>query len=380
MQRVAPTQGQTEAIPVAIGIVARNEEAGIGATLSSLFEQSFFVKLMERGWKCQIFVLANGCTDRTVEVSQQIFDAQMAKHSARAAFQASAVELAERGKINAWNQFVHGLSPKEARYLFLMDSDIIIHRPETLWNMLSALETDPEASIAVDRPCKHLLFKARKSIWDQLSLAVSQLTTSSEAQLCGQLYCIRAAVARNIYLPKDLTACEDGYIKTLVCTDFLTRPLEPRRIRLAEAAEHTFEAYCSPAAIIKNQKRQIMGQTIVHVLVDGYLKNQPPSERTAESLRQKDQANPGWLKDLIREHLHRTRFWWCLYPGMSSLGFKRLNKFQINLRLACLPAALASSVLTLASGLLAFEALRGGRTHYWPQVERETFHGTRSKD
>jgi hypothetical protein len=359
MHRVKPEQGQRESIQVAIGIVARNEEAGIGAALASLFEQSFFAKLEDRGWKCQILVLANGCTDRTVAVSQQIFDAQTAQHPARAAFAARALELTEAGKINAWNQFVH--------------------RQETLWNMLSTLEADAEANIAVDRPCKHLLFKRRKSFWDRLSLAASRLTTSSEAQLCGQLYCIRTEIARNIYLPKDLTACEDGYIKTLVCTDFLTRPVEPRRIRLAEGAEHTFEAYCSPTAIIKNQKRQIMGQTIVHVLVDGYLKDRPSSERTAESLQGKDRADPAWLKQLIHQHLERTRFWWRLYPGMSSLGFKRLGRHRIGLRLACLPAATASSLLTLVSGLLAFDALKAGCTHYWPQAQREGFTQTQSR-
>ena len=49
------------------------------------------------------------------------------------------------------------------------------------------------------------------------------MTGSASAQLCGQLYCIRAEVARNIYLPKDLCACDDGFIKALVCTDFLTQ-------------------------------------------------------------------------------------------------------------------------------------------------------------
>jgi glycosyltransferase involved in cell wall biosynthesis len=373
MQSIRGEPGRSDSIQVAIGIVARNEESGIGAMLRSLFEQSIFRELKRRGWKCEILCLANGCKDRTVAVVREIFETQARRHAEREAIRARVFEIRERGKINAWNQFVHGLSAEEARFLFLMDSDIRIHRRETLWNMLRALEEDAQAYIAVDRPCKHILFKRRKSLWDRVSLAASRLTATAEAQLCGQLYCIRAEIARKIYLPRDLSACEDGFIKTLVCTDFLTRPASSRRIRLAEGAEHTFEAYASPAALIKNQKRQIMGQTIVHVLVDGYLKSRPLSERErlAETLWKKDRTDPPWLKRLIEQHLRQTRFWWDLYPGLSSGALQRLKRLALWERAACFPAALAGSSLALVSGLLAFAALKDGCTDYWPQAQRQ---------
>jgi hypothetical protein len=381
MQNATDQHERDESVHVSIGIVARNEEAGIGAMLRSLFQQSLFGELNRRGWKCEIICLANGCTDRTAEVAAEIFNSQMLNHPDRAAIRARAVDLPEPGKLNAWNQFVHSLSARKAQFLFLMDCDILIHRPQTLWNMLRALEDDSRAHIAVDRPCKHVLFKARKSLWDHLSLKVSRLTSSAEAQLCGQLYCIRAVTARNIYLPKDLSACEDGFIKTLVCTDFLTRPVEPQRICLADGAEHTFESYASPVALVKNQKRQIMGQTIVHILVDGYLKTRPPSERArlAGTLAEMDRTDPGWLKRLIHEHLRQTRFWWRLYPGLGGLGFKRLKRLRFVERLACFPAAVASSSLALFSGLLAFQALKAGCTDYWPPARRQRFVRINSK-
>jgi glycosyltransferase involved in cell wall biosynthesis len=373
VQSIRGEPGRRDSIRVAIGIVARNEESGIGAMLHSLFEQSIFSELKRRGWKCEILCLANGCTDRTVAVVREIFQAQARRHAERKAIHARVFEIRERGKINAWNQFVHGLSAAAARFLFLMDSDIHIHRRETLWNMLRALEEDAQAYIAVDRPCKHILFKRRKSLWNRVSLAASRLKATAEAQLCGQLYCIRAEIARQIYLPRDLSACEDGFIKTLVCTDFLTRPSSSRRIRLAEGAEHTFEAYASPAALIKNQKRQIMGQTIVHVLVDGYLKSRPLSERErlAETLWNKDRTDPPWLKRLIDQHLRKTRFWWDLYPGLSNGALRRLKRLALWERVACFPAALAGSSLALVSGLLAFAALKDGCTDYWPQAQRQ---------
>ena len=127
--------------------------------------------------------------------------------------------------------------------------------------------------MAVDRPRKHLEFQRRHTPWQRLSLAASRLTLAARAQWCGQLYAIRSPWARNIYVPRDLSACEDGFMKTLVCTDFLTGPVNPARLVQALDAEHTFEAYTTPQAILRNQKRQAIGQTIVHVLVDQYLRD-----------------------------------------------------------------------------------------------------------
>src|SRR5207302_9328453 len=184
----------------------------------------------------------------------------------------------------------------------------------------------PEAKVVTDLPRKDISFRPAKSAGDRLSLVMSRLTASAPAQLCGQLYAVRADVARKIYLPKDLAACEDGFIKALVCTDFLTRPIQPERVQLAENAEHTFEAYTSPRAILKNQKRQIIGQTIVHLLVDNCLAELPLSARAdlAETLRQKDSADPGWLKKQIAAHLQKVRFCWRLYPGLLSQRFLHL--------------------------------------------------------
>jgi hypothetical protein len=225
----------------------------------------------------------------------------------------------------------------------------------------------------VDRPCKDISFKQRNSLWERLSLAAARLTTSAEAQLCGQLYCIRAQVARNIYLPRDLAACEDGFIKTLVSTDFLTRPPVAGRIRLAEGAEHTFESYLSPRAIIRNQKRQIIGQTIVHIVIDKYLKARPLSERerAGETLAGNDHSDPTWLKRLIHEHLQLTKSWWHLYPGMTGLGFQRLRKLNLAQRVVCFPAAAAKWLLAVVSGFFAYGALKAGCTDYWPQAERQ---------
>jgi Glycosyltransferases involved in cell wall biogenesis len=359
---------------ISIGIIAWNEERAIPSLLQSVFQQTLFQELARRGLRCEVFCVANGCTDRTVEVATELFREQERNPEQAALFSGKAINLSQRGKINAWNEFVHSLSAREARYLILMDADIVIHNPRTLWNLVQALESDPEARVSVDVPRKDLEFKPEKTFREQMSLRMSRLTRSASAQLCGQLYCIRSETARNIFLPRDLTACDDGFIKSLVCTDFLSHGVWPSRIQLARDASHTFEAYTSLKSVFKNQKRQAIGQTIVHLLIDDYLKRMPAWERArlAETLRRKEHDNPDWLKKLIHEHLRRKRFFWRLYPGLISHRFLKLKSLSWSGRIKALPAVLLGTALSLIASFAAFRFLKSGSTNYWPRAERSS--------
>lgn len=200
-------------------------------------------------------------------------------------------------------------------------------------------------------------------------MAMSEMTCAASGQLCAQLYCIRASVARNLYLPRDLGACEDGFIKAVACTDFFTHEILPERIRIVPGAEHTFEAYTSPLAVLKNQKRQIIGQTILHVLLDEHFKQLTVEERLklGETLRRKEDANRFWIKRLIAEHLKRKRFFWELYPGLLTLRWKRLKNLAPWKRVACFPGAAASLVVAFVASFMAWHALKKGGTEYWPK-------------
>lgn len=357
---------------VSIAIFAWNEERAIQSTLQSLLEQDLYGELRRRRLCCEVICVANGCTDQTCAVAGDFLHGQMIRHPDKEALRCSVANLAARGKVNAWNQFVHRLSAPGARFLFMMDADILIHCRQTLWNMLTTIENDPEVTVAVDVPRKDIAFKRSHSFRDHLSLAASQMTLRAEGQLCGQLYCIRAEAARRIYLPKDLAACEDGFIKVLVCTDFLEHASWAKRIRVAPGAEHTFEAYTSPSAILKNQKRQIMGQTMVHLLVDRYLPALAPAERQdlAVFLRAKDASEPGWLKCLLAEHLRLIRGFWLLHPGLLGNRFRHLRKLGPLHRIRCFPAACAGAVMALAASFMAYCSLRKGCTDYWPKAKR----------
>jgi glycosyltransferase involved in cell wall biosynthesis len=353
---------------ISIGILAWNEEEAIEATLKSLFMQSLFAEAMHRDLTCEVLCVANGCTDNTAEVAAKVFAAQRSNHPSKEAFSCRVVTIKERGKTNAWNEYVHTHSARTARSLFLMDGDIIIQHPDTLRNMYAALCAHPEASVSVDQPIKDVALKPDKTLRDRLSLATSRMTQTGSAQLTGQLYCIRAEVAQRIYLPRDLLV-EDGFIKSLVCTDFLTRPHCPSRIVRAENASHVFQAYTSVRDVLKNQKRQMMAQTITHLLVDNYLNELPAGTKAdlAQLVREKDSTDPLWLKRLIREHVRGTKHFWRLFPGILGFRFQRLAKLKRPERLRHMPAALAGFCATLISSRAAHRALRAGYIDYWPK-------------
>lgn len=355
---------------ISIGILAWNEEEAIETTLDSLFQQSLFARLNERGLHCEIICVANACTDNTPGVAARVFERKARFHPFNHTFTCRAVHLPERGKPNAWNQFVHALSAKSAQCLFLMDGDILIFKPDTMWNMYRALVEHPEARVAVDQPVKDIALLPRNSLRERLSLATSRMTQASTAQLSGQLYCLRAETARSIYLPKGLIV-EDGFIKALVCTDFLTQPVQPERVVLAREAAHVFQAYTSLRDLYRNQKRQMIGQTITHVLVDGYLRDRHSAtdRNLARTLERQEQADPTWLKTVIAEHLRHVDGFWEIFPGAVSFRLTRLARLRGKERFTHAPAAILGFCFSMLCCWVAYRTLKRGQAGYWPDTK-----------
>jgi hypothetical protein len=280
------------------------------------------------------------------------------------------IEVRERGKNNSWNLFTHSLSAINASALFLMDADIVIQGEETFWNMYCALERDSKASVAVDQPLKDIALSSRPSLAHRISIAASGMARTAPAQVTGQLYCIRSQIARQIYLPRDLAACEDGFIKALVCTDFLTSEVSPSRVVLADRAAHIFQSYRHPADVIRNQKRQMIGQTIVHILVDKHLKELPLSERLnlASAIRARESSDRDWLKRLIAQHLRDIRHFWRLFPNLLRFRFERWIALPIAQRITHFPSVVVGYVVALLASRMAFRFLKQGSINYWPDT------------
>lgn len=354
-----------------LGIMAWNEEGAIPAALGSLLQQSVFAMLAARGERAEIIVLPNGCTDNTADVARATLERLHAEHPYPDAFTARVCELEQPGRNNAWNRFVHEFSARESQAIFLMDADIVFHGEDSLRNMILTLERDREAMVVTDRAHKEIEFKPAKSLRDRLSLAISSMNGTNQGWFTGQLYGMRAHIARNLYLPRDFGATDDGFFKHVICTDFLTRPPNLRRVARAPDAAHIFEAYTSVGDVLKNQQRQMVGQTILHVLLE-YLKTRPHAERVnlAMTLRRAEARDPEWLKRLTAQHVARVRFFWELFPGLMTFRVRRWWALGGWRRMTCFPAMIVGSVVTAISGWRAFRFLRRGQTHFWPRAAR----------
>src|ERR1700676_613677 len=94
-------------ITLSIGVMAWNEEASIGPMLDSLLGQSVFARLAVGGEGCEIICLANGCTDRTVDIAADVFSQAERDHPVRNGLSARVADIPQPGRNNAWNRFVH---------------------------------------------------------------------------------------------------------------------------------------------------------------------------------------------------------------------------------------------------------------------------------
>ncbi len=360
-------------VDFSIGIMAWNEESSIGPMLASLFTQTIFARLASRGVRCEVVCLANGCTDRTVAVSEEIFAHQQRENPARAGLKAWVADITAPGRNNAWNRFVHEFSAREARYICLMDADIIFNRPDTLELVLNELESNRHLGGASDWPVKNIGLKAGQSLRERLSLATSEMTGTLPGRLNGMLYCLRSEVARNLYLPRDVLANDDGFFKAAICTDFFRAPLDPTKVVSVRQATHLYEPYLSFRDVVNNQKRQMIGQTTVYVIIE-YLQTLPEERRAklADTLRQNEASDPDWLKKLIDAHMAKTRFFWQIFPGILGFRWRRLGQMPGLSKVTHFPAAAAGFVVTLISCYQAAKFLRRGVAHYWPKTARST--------
>lgn len=352
--------------------MAWNEEDVLRATLESLFRQSVFEKMEARHRRCEIFCIANGCTDRTVEVAREVFTRMSDEHLHSDAFTARVVEIEEPGRSNAWNRFVHDFSAPEAKFICLMDADILFHERDTLISLVETLEVDSHAWVSTGRHFKDIAFKKHKTLRDRISLATSAMTGTIAGGFSGQLYCLRASVVRNIRLPRDLAANDDGFLKAVICTDFLTGELDTTRIAHAPDAAIVYEAYVRLGDILNNQKRQMIGQTTVYVLLE-YLKTLPidARRRLAETIKTTERRDPDWFRKLNERHIGATRFFWQLFPGILTFRFKRLGKLPGLKKITHAPAALVGFVVTLISCWRAFRYLKSDTSPYWPKPARQ---------
>jgi len=346
-------------VALSLGILITQEEPAIAELLDSLLRQSVFERLCVRHEQCELLVIAQAGCDETIALARRACETMQRQHAWRDVITARVIEIPEPGRAHGWNRFVHEFSAVEARFLCALDANIALHHRDTLFNLLAILERRPRASASTARELPTLMLKERLSLRERWAIAQSALRGAGAVRLSERLYCLRANVARNLFLPADLAAADVDFINEAVRTESFTREPSASRVLLApEAAYLCAPRLASPG--LAQQRRRAIGRAALHVLVD-YVKALSWDDRInlCDTLRRHEARDPEWLEKLIARHLSRKPFCWQLFPGVLTLRFRQLLALPGAKKLTHLPAACASSLLTLVACATARRAWRG---------------------
>ncbi len=345
---------------ISIGILAWNEGISIRSTLHSLFTQSLIRDVLTSGFQIQIVCVPNGCTDNTALAAQGAMLAAAEKLGFSEGIRWQVHSLEKPGKTNAWNVFVHELADPQADVIFMVDADIQIYMPDTLRNMLQKLMQYPEAFICTDLPIKHIVFKNRYSLLDQISMHSARINQSASGQLCGQLYCARATWLRRLWIPEQIIV-EDGFIKKMAVSNFLTEPENAtQRLVVAETASHVFEAYTRLSDVLATHRRQIAGY-IIHRWIWEYLQEHltdaPDAAILIENL---NRTTPDWSRRLIADKI-KQRDYIRIYKILIATRLIRFRGFSSSKKAAYLPVLATQILLDSLQFLAALKLLCRGK-------------------
>jgi glycosyltransferase involved in cell wall biosynthesis len=338
---------------IAIGIMAYNEERNIGAMISSLSEQTLF-DLSQHD--VSVHAVPNGCKDATAGRAGEAFRVFAEKHP-RASLVVN--EVAQAGKANAWNHFVHGFSSPDADALLLLDADIQFGERECLARVVEALVANPQAVVAVDLPLKDITTKSNLTLREQMSVSASQLQVSGAPKIAGSLYLARAAALRSFWMPLGLIV-EDGFVKAMLLTDSFRQPEQTGAIVRAAGATHYFEAVTGFQAWFKHERRLVNG-TAVNILLFSYIRELvAEGKNPGEVIRTNNEANPSWVADLAKTYRGPL-------PGAAefvSEPLKKLGHLPFAKRLIAAPIALLRSALNVAVCIVCQGDVRAGRLRW----------------
>ncbi len=349
---------------LSVAILAHNEAHSIPTLLRSLWQQSW-LKNLNHGNFVEIIVIPNGCTDNTAEVAQKNLKNLAAKVNSDL-FQWKICEVTESGKSNAWNLFVHQFSAKDADLFCFMDADIEMYAPDTLAKMLDVLKENPEYWIALDRPIKDVELKNNKSFLEQLSVAVSKSSNEGQLYICGQLYCARASVLRNIWMPPGLPV-EDGFLTQMIISENFTlkNPTFDKRIVRVTEASHIFEAYINPFELLNHEVRVVVG-IVINIFLTQYFEARCNEQLTAGMLIAKmNSENHFWLNDFVKNFIPK-RSWWIIPISLVFRRYRALKNHSLFKALLRIPIATLAFVVDLSVFIRANITLhRKVITNYW---------------
>ncbi|MDV7141184.1 glycosyltransferase [Tropicimonas sp. TH_r6] len=279
---------------IAFGIFAHNEAQDLPRLLDDIRAQDI---LSDREIFFELHLLANGCTDDTVEIARE--------HPLAAQLGACFFihDLAEGGKSRTWNRFVHDFAP-ECDILGFLDADIRLPDPDHLSGLTHALAARPELLAFVSRPVADAA-----GATTPVARAILRGGGGSDdwrRAICGQCYLLWAEAALEIHLPIGLPV-EDGFLRAMLLTNCMERRENPTKIDGDPSCAHLFEPERSLSGFLKHQERIVVGSAVNSALFAA-LRDMPAGERCRALSAAA--AEPGWISARLRERLPDRRCGW----------------------------------------------------------------------
>ncbi|MCC7300769.1 MAG: glycosyltransferase family 2 protein [Verrucomicrobia bacterium] len=371
--RVGKDSGDT--IKLSVGVVARNEESGIAPALESILNQTVFCNAAGLGFEVELIVIANGCTDRTVEVTESFFEKARREFPENGAVRLRLEIVPEAGFANAWNLLAHTFSRADADFIYFVNADIVIDQVEAFEWMLHELQKDIRIQVISPVGRKHIEAAKCKTFCDRLNLMVTRFTEKNQtAQVRGHCFCARATAMRSVWLPKRFPGAVDGCFKRMIISNMASAPDNPVRIGIARNAGYTFEAYRTFQDIFYRRVRLFVGQTFIETLMRHLktMREEQPTVNPAAYLRARDETDPTWLYRLVQLNIHVNG----LYATMPSPWFRfrflenpKIGRFK---KVGMFPVALIAFLFDVPVFLSAAWRLKTGHvSDVWKDIKNK---------
>jgi hypothetical protein len=368
-------KSRSVALKLSVGVVAWNEESSIVAALESILTQSIFRKADALEFETELIVVANGCTDRTVDVAEAFFEKARREFPENGKVRLRVEVVFEAGFANAWNLLAHTFSRPDADFVYFVNADIVIDQADAFEWMLNELQKNSGMQVVSPVGRKHIEAAKCKTFCDRLNLVVTRFTEKNQtAQVRGHCFCARAAALRSVWLPKQFPGAVDGAFKRMIISNLAATQDKPSRVGLARNATYTFEAYRTFRDIYHRRVRLFVGQTFIEALMCHLktMRTEQPELNLTDYLRARDETDPSWLHRLVQLSIHVNG----LFPTLPSPWFRfrfwrnpKLNLFQ---KLGMLPVAVIAFIFDIPVFLSAAWRLKTGRiSNVWKDTKNK---------
>jgi hypothetical protein len=306
-------------IVVDLAVLAHQEEATIAEAIGDLSRQDI---LGDPHVDLRIWILANGCRDRTAAAAQDA----VARLEPGTVALFTVLDLPKPGKSRTVGAFIHTLARPEADAFVFLDADCRLIAADTVSRMVGAVASRAELQVFTGRPVKDIVhYRTKLGFVERLIAAGAEQLTDFRKSIAGGLYCIRAETARRIHLPVGLPV-EDGFVRAMVLTDFLSEPERFERIDGDPEVFFIYESIRTVPALVKHQTRIVVGSAI-NTMLYGRIRRLAPTSAQAQALLKEAAQDDEWLARVLREELPRAPYGYVPFHFLV----KRLSRFDMAL-------------------------------------------------